>query len=236
MFLLAAISLGFLGSLHCIGMCGPIALALPVKNRSFTGVFKTSLLYNLGRASTYSVLGFLFGVLGQGFALAGLQGPLSIGIGLVLLVYVLVTYYAGKGRENTLLTRALQPVRSHIAKLFNSHAGSSLFFIGLLNGLLPCGLVYLGIAGAVATGSALQGAAFMAVFGLGTFPAMFAVGLARNSISLRFRERARKLVPVFACAMALLLVIRGLGLGIPYISPSVHADQGRKTMECCKKQ
>lgn len=235
MFQLAAISLGFLGSLHCIGMCGPIALALPVKDHTFINVLKSSLLYNSGRAFTYSILGLLFGMLGQGFAFAGLQGPLSVTIGLLVLLYLVVNYYSKREYANARLAKILSPARQGIQALFNNYASSSLFLIGLLNGLLPCGLVYLGIAGATATGNALQGAIFMCFFGLGTFPAMLSVGMARNRISLRFREKARKLVPVFAGMMALLLVMRGLGLGIPYISPSVHGSHGKQVMQCCKK-
>lgn len=233
MFMLAAISLGFLGSLHCIGMCGPIALALPVRDSTFMNVLRSSLLYNAGRAFTYAILGLLFGVLGQGFAFAGLQGPLSVAIGMLVFAYLLGTYF-GK-RRNMPFANALSPLRKMMQKLFAGHRGSSLFLIGLLNGLLPCGLVYLGMAGAAATGNALQGAAFMALFGVGTFPAMLAVGLARNSISLRLRERARRLVPVFAGIMAVLLIVRGLGLDIPYVSPAVQKVNDRQVMQCCRK-
>lgn len=236
MFLLAAISLGFLGSFHCVGMCGPIALTIPVNRRSSLSVVSGSLVYNSGRIITYALMGLLFGLLGQGFAFAGWQNVLSIVLGSLILILLFVPNISVLPIKVGPVLRLLETLKSQIRKLFGIHTLRSLLFIGLLNGLLPCGLVYLGIAGSIATGDALKGALFMAAFGLGTFPAMIAVTLIRDRISIRFRERIRRTIPVFVGMMAILLILRGMNLGIPYISPTIeNTTTGGVCHQCCKK-
>ncbi len=235
MFLLAAISLGFLGSFHCIGMCGPIALTIPVKRTSSLSVFTGSLVYNSGRIITYACMGLLFGLLGKGFALAGWQNILSITLGITILVLLFVPNLSILPVKVGLIFRLLEKLKSQIRQLFGVHTMRSLVLIGLLNGLLPCGLVYLGIAGSIATGDALKGALFMGAFGLGTFPAMLAITVARDHISIRFRERIRMVVPVFVGMMAVLLILRGMNMGIPYISPSIESSAGICLHQCCNK-
>ncbi len=235
MFLLAAISLGFLGSFHCIGMCGPIALTIPVKRTSPMSMIGGSLVYNSGRIITYALMGLLFGLLGQGIALAGWQNVLSIVLGILILVMLFVPTISILPKMGPVL-RLLNSLKTQIRKLFGIHTIQSLLFIGLLNGLLPCGLVYLGIAGSIATGDTLKGALFMAAFGFGTFPAMMAITTVRDSISIRFRERIRKAVPVFVGMMAIMLILRGMNLGIPYISPSIESTStGACHHQCCNK-
>lgn len=235
MFLLAAISLGFLGSFHCIGMCGPIALALPVKRNSPWNIFLGSLIYNVGRIITYACIGMLFGIVGKGFALAGLQNTLSIVLGATILIFLFIPKQSIASIHFGGVFHLLEKLKSGIRKLFGIHTLQSLFFIGLLNGLLPCGLVYLGVSGSVATGDALKGSLFMATFGLGTLPAMLTVTLMRDYISIRFREKIRKAIPVFVGIMAVLLILRGLNLGIPYVSPSIKNTNGIECHKCCKK-
>jgi len=234
MFLLAALSLGFLGSFHCIGMCGPIALTIPVKRTSSLSGFAGYLVYNFVRFFSCACMGLFFGLLGKGFALAGWQNILSIALGTSILILLFIpqlsVFRAGSG----FIFRLLEKLKSQIRKLFSVHSMRSLLFIGLLNGLLPCGLVYLGIAGSMATGDALKGAFFMAAFGLGTLPAMLAITVARDYISIRLRERIRKVVPVFVGMMAVLLILRGMNLGIPYVSPAIETSTGVCHHQCCK--
>lgn len=234
MFLLAAISLGFLGSFHCIGMCGPIALSIPVKRTSELSVLTGSLIYNSGRIITYTCLGLFFGLLGQGFALAGWQNILSISVGILILGVLFLPKLSLFSINTGIIYHLLGKLKSRLHQLFGIHTMRALFFIGLLNGLLPCGLVYLGIAGALATGDLINGALFMAAFGLGTFPAMIAITAARDYIDIRFRERVRKVVPVFVGVMAVLLILRGMNLGIPYVSPSIGKN-GNTYHKCCHK-
>ncbi len=234
-FLIVALSLGFLGSFHCVGMCGPIALALPLGKSSWGRKFSGVLLYNVGRALTYGVFGLLFGLLGKGFVIGGYQQWLSIGLGVLILVGLLLpsrlTSSVGLFR---FAAHVVQRLKSSIGKLFTNGSMASLFTIGLLNGFLPCGLVYMGIAGAIATGDAFKGSMFMMAFGLGTLPAMLAVSVAAGSISLAWRNKIRKAVPVFVGAMALVLILRGMNLGIPYISPELNKTDCTKH-SCCSK-
>jgi len=236
MFLLAALSLGFLGSFHCIGMCGPIALSIPVNRKSFFSLIAGTLTYNSGRLITYSLMGLVFGLVGEGFVLAGLQQSLSVFLGIGIIILLLIPRISQKLAHSGQVIRFIEKWKSVIRKLFGIHSYSSLLLIGLLNGLLPCGLVYLGIAGSVATGDPIDGALFMAAFGLGTLPAMLSITFLRDLISIRIRKTMRKIVPVFVVITAVLLILRGLNLGIPYVSPSIRVVDKTCQMDCCAEK
>ncbi|MFN8286200.1 MAG: sulfite exporter TauE/SafE family protein [Chitinophagales bacterium] len=235
-FLWAAISLGFLGSFHCVGMCGPIAMALPLNQGSQTAKVLGTLAYNLGRIVTYGVFGLIFGLLGKGFILAGFQQGLSIALGVILLVLLLFPQkYAANFGLTKIMSGLVMKIKSSLGHFIREKGYLALFTVGMLNGLLPCGLVYLGVAGAIATGSAPKGAAFMMMFGAGTLPAMALVNLASNSISLGVRNKIRKVVPVFVGLMACVLIMRGMNLGIPYLSPQLSKTDCTKH-SCCHKK
>lgn len=235
-FLIAALSLGFLGSFHCIGMCGPIAMALPLRTGNRWVRIGGGLLYNTGRALTYGIFGLLFGLLGKGFVIGGYQQAISVVLGVLILIGVFLP--ANVNPEQG-LTKVIFPfvakVKSLLGKLFKEKNPASLFLIGMLNGLLPCGLVYLAVAGAIATGSAINGSLFMIMFGLGTLPAMMLVVVATNVISLDLRNKIRKAVPVFITVMACVLILRGMNLGIPYLSPELSKTDCTKH-SCCHKK
>lgn len=234
-FLIAALSLGFLGSFHCIGMCGPIALALPLGRETTFKRIVGGLLYNLGRVFTYGIFGLIFGLLGKGFVLGGYQQVLSISLGVIILIGL---FLPAKFSSEMGLIKIIFPfvskVKSLLSQLFKQKSFSSLFFIGVLNGFLPCGLVYLGVAGAIATGEVIKGSLFMMAFGLGTLPAMFFVSIASNVISMEWRNKVRRAVPVFVGMMACVLILRGMNLGIPYISPELSKTDCTKH-SCCHK-
>jgi sulfite exporter TauE/SafE len=234
LFFYTAITLGFLGSFHCVGMCGPIALALPVHHFGTLKKHAGILLYQLGRLFTYSVLGLLFGVLGQTFFPAVFQQSLSIGIGALMLLVLIASRLGQAHMPDFLAFRGLiGRLKSGLSRLFHRRGLRFLFLTGLLNGLLPCGLVYIGIAGAAATSHYLHGGLFMLGFGLGTVPAMYAVPTLGQFIGTRSRNQMRKAMPVIMAAMALLLIVRGLNLGIPYLSPALEKQQ--HTLNCCSK-
>ena len=225
MFLLAAISLGFFGSFHCIGMCGPIALAIPVYNQHKFHKKASIIFYNAGRITTYSLLGLLFGLIGQGFALAGLQQVLSVTLGFVILLVVLLPQHVvSKYRFTNKLFKLVSLVKTGLAKQLAKKGFSSLFILGTLNGLLPCGLVYMAIAAAVASSSISHAVLFMAIFGLATVPLMFSISYFSNLISIQFRSTIRKTMPYITAVMAVLLIVRGLNLNIPYLSPERNAE------------
>lgn len=232
---IAAISLGLLGSFHCIGMCGPIALALPVHQYSTLKKYLGIFLYNLGRVTTYTFLGVVFGLLGQSFFLGGFQQILSITIGVLLLLSVVLTNVKSLNTAKDLgfIYSFINSVKLQLGNLFNKKGLHFLFFIGLLNGLLPCGLVYLGIAGAIATGHYMKGAEFMFYFGIGTVPIMYAVAFLGQFITVKYRNHIRQAMPYVVSVMAVLLIIRGLNLGIPYLSPQFEKESNK--VSCCEK-
>lgn len=240
--LIAALSLGLLGSFHCVGMCGPIALALPVQNLSRADKFFSVLLYNLGRAFTYALFGLLFGLLGQGLFMGGFQQLVSVMLGTLILISVLYSYFFHKGLfQWHALNAFVLHMKNSFGALFRQRSAGAMFLIGLLNGLLPCGLVYVAIAGAIASGHYAYGAAFMFVFGLGTLPMMLSLSLFGQFLQVKYRNLVRRSVPVFVSLMAVLMILRGLNLGIPYISPKIEAVQNAneemlRTMDCCAKE
>ena len=232
--IIAAISLGFLGSFHCIGMCGPIALALPVHHYSAFKKYTGILLYNLGRVTTYTLLGMLFGLLGQSFFIGGFQQLISISIGILLLLSVILTQTKSLHTLSFgFIYSFINKVKIQLGNLFNKKGLHFLFFIGLLNGLLPCGLVYLGIAGAIATGYYMKGAEFMFYFGIGTIPMMYAVAFLGQFITVKYRNHIRHSMPYVVSMMAVLLIVRGLNLGIPFLSPEFKKNN--HTISCCEK-
>ncbi|MBC9910991.1 sulfite exporter TauE/SafE family protein [Chitinophaga varians] len=234
--MIGALILGFLGSFHCIGMCGPIALTLPVQHLEGAKKLAGVLLYNAGRITTYALLGMIFGWVGRQLYLGGLQQWLSIGIGILLLLIVLLQYtgiYRSKGGH--LPGIYLSKIKSALGALLRQQRFSTLYGIGVLNGLLPCGLVYLAIAGAVATGATWKGSLFMAAFGAGTLPAMMTVTWFSHLVSIGVRNRIRSLIPFAVGIMGILLILRGLNLGIPYISPVMSAHSEKVVERCCHK-
>lgn len=232
--LTSALVLGLLGSLHCLGMCGPIAFMLPLVQSS--NVKKTAQLsiYHFGRLLAYGIIGVLFGLLGKGLSLFGIQQKLSIGIGVLMIVLVLIPGKYLNGHK------ILSPIYSLIGKV-KSKLGAELkkktpdtfLTIGFLNGFLPCGLVYMALLGALAMGSAMEGGLYMMIFGLGTVPLMSLVVYSKGMFSTSIKSKIQKLIPVFVVIIGILFIVRGLGLGIPYVSPKVApADSVSATIEC----
>lgn len=219
MILLPALGLGFAGSLHCVGMCGPIALAVPVGSGSAFTQIGNYFLYHFGRISAYAILGFLFGVLGFGLNLAGVQQSLSLGVGLFMVAFIWFPKVSAFTRFSGRLAKFQSRVTSFMAKRLKSNRPSALLGLGFFNGLLPCGFVYLALAGALVSYDPFMGAAFMALFGIGTTPALVALAFSGRRFGELFKLRFQKLAPLFATVIAVLFILRGLGLGIPYISP-----------------
>lgn len=232
--ILAAFFVGLVGSLHCIGMCGPIAIALPVPDSNNLSFFTGRILYNLGRVVTYAFLGAILGLLGGRIALAGAQQVVSVVLGVVIIIAVLLPqYYKNYFAQHPVIQKLATPLKSNIGLLFSKGTFSAMFLIGILNGFLPCGLVYVALVGAIASGDAISGAAVMILFGLGTVPAMFAASVFGKFINLGIRNRIRKAVPVLAIILGVIFILRGMNLGIPYLSPklSTHAEVSNE-IEC----
>jgi uncharacterized protein len=228
---------GLVGSFHCVGMCGPIAMALPFVGSSGWRYYAGRLLYNSGRIVTYASLGALAGAFGESLQMAGLQQTVSIVSGILILL-LLVLPAAVKGKSASVLGtgKLMGWVRRKLGYYFQQNSLGSLFIVGLLNGLLPCGFVYIALAGAISAPGVGGAMLYMALFGLGTFPLMFIVSLSGKLISLKMRGLFNRAVPYIGMTLAILFIVRGLGLGIPYLSPKVIETQTHKTeMSCCSK-
>lgn len=217
----SALALGLAGSLHCLGMCGPLALALPAPRDAGPGRRALGrLLYNLGRTVTYAVMGLFAGALGHALQLAGVQQTVSIALGLLLLSTL---FLRGHHLPGWILRTFYLPVQRALGRILKHGSPGGLFRTGLLNGLLPCGLVYAALAAAALQHGPLQGALYMALFGLGTVPLMFALSMGGLGLHApRFRPLLNRVIPAVTLMVAVLLILRGLSLGIPYVSPDLN--------------
>jgi len=231
--LLTAFVLGLTSSLHCVGMCGPIALALPGRQRAGSMFVWGRLTYQAGRVATYMMLGAAIGLFGEGFNLIGYQDSLSVGLGAL---FVVVGIFSLIGRKQAIsfpiVEKLLIWLRRAMGPLLQRGEPHTLFQLGILNGLLPCGFVYLALAGGLATGQFWQGIAYMALFGLGTWPAMLAVSLAGGMLSPKIRSYARPLMLGMTFVIGGMLILRGLNLGIPFLSPLLISTEAAPIVEC----
>lgn len=234
-FLISSFVLGLAGSFHCIGMCGPIALALPLNRKSTGSVLTGILAANTGRVITYTLLGFIIGSIGFSLQLFRVFQVLSVlfGIGLIAIAWrkqwLKRIEFRAPGFQHW--------VSRQMARLLKQNGTSKLFGIGLLNGLLPCGMIFLALANALLAENPVGSAAAMAAFGLGTLPALLGVGFFAQSISQAFRNRLSRAFPYLLSVIGLLVILRGANLGIPVISPKMEQQAvpgGQKTMivEC----
>ena len=236
MELWTAFLIGFIGSFHCVGMCGPIALSLPYQDVTKFRTASNVLLYNIGRITTYALIGLIFGLIGQSIALAGFQQGLSIVIGLVLLLAAFSIFNFEKQLVRLpFLAVLFKKIRIQLGQLLSQkdRKRSTLYLVGFFNGFLPCGLVYLGIVGAVGTGEILKGSLYMAIFGIGTLPTMLSVALISNLISLNLRRKIQKVIPFMLFVFAIIFILRGLNLDIPYISPQLIQNNSINTIPTC---
>jgi sulfite exporter TauE/SafE len=229
-----AFILGLAGSFHCIGMCGPIAFVIPVDRSNKTKAAFQTFLYHFGRLLTYSLIGLLFGLIGKGLYLAGFQQRLSILMGVVMiLIVVLPSSVSGKFKIAQPFYRAIGLVKQKMGLYLSKKSSKSIFFIGFFNGFLPCGLVYMAVLGAISTARYTDGIWYMLLFGLGTVPMMTGALLLGNFVTLKFRNRIQKAIPVFVIVIGILFILRGLGLGIPYLSPSdANLQLSNNPIEC----
>ncbi len=229
--LAGAMVLGVAGSAHCIGMCGPIALAVPSPASGWRARLSSTLLLNLGRITTYALIGAAFGTFGRGAQLAGLQQWVSILAGSVLLASVILPGLLERWSPTGRLSLMVGRLRSLLGRNLQRTAPEALFLTGALNGLLPCGLIYGAALGATAMGTAYDGALFMVFFGAGTWPALIGLRMSGQMVGTKSRTLLRKASPILVSGMAVLLILRGLELGIPLVSPGPVAMQ-ESTIGC----
>lgn len=231
--LYSAFIFGLISSLHCIGMCGPIAMMIPVDRANPTKKITQIITYHLGRLSAYAAIGLLFGLVGKGFFLAGIQQKLSLFIGIAMIITILTPESVlAKYNFSKPVFRLIAKIKTSLGKQFRNKSYQSLFTIGLLNGFLPCGMVYVALFGAIAMQSVPFGILYMVLFGLGTVPMMSSVTYLNSFMTLSFRNKVQKAIPYVGVAIGVLFILRGLGLGIPYISPANTSLFVQETPNC----
>ncbi|HQA75441.1 sulfite exporter TauE/SafE family protein [Flavobacterium sp.] len=231
--LLTGFLFGLISSLHCIGMCGPIAMMLPVDHKNPSRKALQILTYHLGRISAYAMLGLAFGLLGRGLYLAGLQQQISIAVGLMMIIIAIVPEKKlAQYNFSKPIYKVISKLKSSLGKQFKKKTLDAMFSIGFLNGLLPCGLVYAALFGALAMQNVTLGITYMVLYGLGTIPMMSLVVYASGFISFKWRNQLQRVIPIITVLLGIAFIIRGLGLGIPYISPNEVTLFVQATPQC----
>ncbi len=230
---LSALIFGFLGSFHCVGMCGPIAFVLPVDRTNVYKKISQISLYHFGRLLSYSIIGLVFGIIGKSLYLFGFQQQLSIIIGVLMIVVVIIPYKTfNKYNFSKPIYKIISKVKSALGTALKKKTSDTFLTIGFLNGFLPCGLVYMAVFGAIASGNALQGSLYMLFFGLGTIPLMTSAIYFSNFLKGAMRQKIQKAIPVFVILIGTLFILRGLGLGIPYLSPAPIFEKVSSSINC----
>ena len=229
----SAIIFGLLGSFHCVGMCGPIAFMLPVdRSNSFKKITQI-LAYHLGRLLAYAIIGLCFGLIGKSLNMFGLQQQLSIVIGLLMIAVILIPIHTFNNYNfSKPIFRFISKIKNELGAALKKKSVDTFLTIGFLNGFLPCGLVYMAVFASIAIGNAWESSLNMMLFGLGTIPLMTTAIYVGKFLNSTVKQRIQKAIPVFVIIIGLLFILRGLGLGIPYISPAYMQHTASSKMEC----
>lgn len=229
----SALIFGLLGSFHCIGMCGPIAFMLPVDRSNSTNKVFQIFTYHFGRILAYSIIGLTFGLIGKSLYIFGLQQRLSIIIGVLMIIAVLIpTKVFNKFNFSKPIYKLISRVKSALGQALKKKTADTFLTIGFLNGFLPCGLVYMAVFASMAMQSPLQGSLYMVLFGIGTIPLMTSAIYLGKFLNSTIKRRIQRAIPVFVVVIGLLFILRGLGLGIPYLSPAPSTELATSAVEC----
>ncbi len=214
-------------------MCGPIAFMLPVdRTNAFKKVSQIT-IYHAGRLLSYSIIGLIFGLIGRSLYIFGFQQQLSIAIGVLMIIIVLIPQSLfNKYNFSKPIYKLISKVKSALGSALKKKTLDTFLTIGFLNGFLPCGLVYMALFAAIAGGNALNGSLYMLVFGLGTVPLMTTAIYFGHFLKGSIRQKIQKAIPVFVIIIGILFILRGLGLGIPYISPAPINDMVSGSLNC----
>lgn len=216
---------GLLGSLHCLGMCGPIVLAAPKSRASQPAAVLQQLWYHAGRGTMYLFLGLALGTVGEWLVIGSWQGTISIVSGVSILTLLILPRVMRQQKIGSFLSRQFVVHFGGVwNRLLSSHSFRAQFSLGLLNGLLPCGLVYVALAGSLALADPLASSVYMLLFGVGTTPALIALVLVGSRLPAWVKTRANRIVPIATATVGLLLILRGMSLGIPLVSPKIASE------------
>jgi len=229
----SALIFGLLGSLHCIGMCGPIAFMLPVdRSHSVKKIVQIS-VYHLGRLISYALIGFLFGLIGKSLYLFGIQQQLSIVIGVLMIILVITpAHLLNKYNFSKPIHKIIYKLKSALGKSLKKKTADTFLTIGFLNGFLPCGLVYMAVFASLTMQNLVYSSMYMVLFGLGTIPLMTSAIYLGKFLNTTIKQRIQKAIPIFVVVIGVLFILRGLGLGIPYISPAPVVEMASNQVNC----
>ncbi|MEH6535754.1 MAG: sulfite exporter TauE/SafE family protein [Psychroserpens sp.] len=229
----SALIFGLLGSFHCVGMCGPIAFMLPVDRSNSTRKVFQIFSYHFGRLLAYSLIGLVFGLVGKSLYIFGIQQQLSIAIGVLMIIIVLIPVQTfNKYNFSKPIYKLISKVKSALGKALKKKTADTFLTIGFLNGFLPCGLVYMAVIASIATQNAVQSSLYMLLFGLGTIPLMTTAIYIGKFLNATVKQRIQKAIPVFIIIIGLLFIVRGMGLGIPYLSPTPIVEMASSMIDC----
>ena len=229
----SAFIFGLLGSFHCVGMCGPIAFMLPVDRSNSVKKLSQIFAYHIGRLFAYSLIGLFFGLIGKSLYIFGMQQQLSIAIGVLMIVIVLIPSQTfNKYNFSKPIYQIISKIKSALGSALKKKTADTFLTIGFLNGFLPCGLVYMAVFASMAMQNAFQGSLYMALFGLGTIPLMTTAIYLGKFLNSSIKQRIQKAIPVFVVIIGLLFILRGLGLGIPYLSPAPVLQMASSVIDC----
>lgn len=234
--LITGFVIGLSSSFHCIGMCGPLALIAPIERKNKYTEIRDTLTYNFGRLISYSFLGFIVGVLGLSFTLLLSGQYISIIFGTLMLLFAIQVYYPFFTFQSKITDQLTIQIGRIFSKLKSYNLAYPAVLFGIINGFLPCAMVYFGLLNAMSSHNNLISIYAMIAFGIGTMPAMLALGFIKQK-KIISKLYFKKAVPFLLIIAALLTILRGLGLGIPLISPSItdsNSSHQNPKMECCK--
>lgn len=218
---ISALLLGLTGSLHCIGMCGPIAMLIQGKNRN--QLILNRVLYNLGRTATYVTMGIVVGFFGKIIQWGGWQGKISIALGLLIFVVLLIPAIQKLFLPS--LSRLVLKLKNAFTSQLQSRRPFSSTLTGMLNGFLPCGLVYASLAVALIQNSPWESAVVMALFGLGTLPMLLLAAYSWQAMKSAIPFSSAKLQTAMLVIVALVMIWRG-------VSAEMNVHDGHPVTEC----
>ncbi|QSE96307.1 sulfite exporter TauE/SafE family protein [Fulvivirga lutea] len=212
-YLIIGLTIGLFGGFHCIAMCGPVAAFLHSKS----GTKLSMLLYNAGRLITYVFLGVVVGFVGVGIQFADWQSAVSVISGVALLLMIIVPKLANRLSGWSSANFVVSKFRTKLLSINRTKNSFTYLILGVINGLLPCGLVYMALIASLNGGGMLESILVMTGFGLGTWPLMSVVMLGSGFLNKQILFK--RLVPSLSIIVGILLIVRGLSLDIPYVSP-----------------
>lgn len=228
----SALILGLISNLHCFAMCGPIAMSIPINRKSEATILVSSIVYHTGRILTYTALGLLVGFIGFGIHMVGTLQNLSIIAGVGIIIYAWRYKLLGENADKVFKTTLPYNINSKLMGIVaKSNSPLKPFLLGMLNGLLPCGMVYTALITSLLTGNAIEGSFSMFLFGLGTYPTMIILMYLTQRTATRFKSKINRFLPIILTIVGLLIVFRGLNLNIPYLSPQATFSDSKNQIE-----